>query len=210
MNENHDIANEINLSHQFLIQLDRRNGKDFKCYSVGTDIFRAYVRQTTGYSEPDRSSYTDIVTLCRDICGVNLSIGYRNEHSADEHLVVEEWVNTLNICRKWLSEQTTPNNRINSDWQFRCAPLPAGYAERSANKEEGAMHFTQKILLVLILTLVLFYIIAGSLSAIGHPLGDGAVTNILSISLLIVFAWLVFGPLSRLIGQPPRGRGVTP
>jgi len=24
------------------------------------------------------------------------------------------------------------NNRINSDWQIRCAPLPAGYAERSA------------------------------------------------------------------------------
>ena len=24
----------------------------------------------------------------------------------------------------------TPNNRINPDWQFRCAPLPAGYAER--------------------------------------------------------------------------------
>jgi len=23
-----------------------------------------------------------------------------------------------------------PNNRINSDWQFRCAPLPSGYAER--------------------------------------------------------------------------------
>ena len=21
-----------------------------------------------------------------------------------------------------------PNNRINTDWQFRCAPLPAGYA----------------------------------------------------------------------------------
>jgi len=24
----------------------------------------------------------------------------------------------------------THNNRINSDWQFRCASLPAGYAER--------------------------------------------------------------------------------
>lgn len=23
-----------------------------------------------------------------------------------------------------------PNNRINADWQFRCAQLPAGYAER--------------------------------------------------------------------------------
>ena len=22
-----------------------------------------------------------------------------------------------------------PDNRINADWQFRCAPLPAGYAE---------------------------------------------------------------------------------
>jgi hypothetical protein len=23
-----------------------------------------------------------------------------------------------------------PNNRMKSDWQFRCATLPAGYAER--------------------------------------------------------------------------------
>ena len=28
----------------------------------------------------------------------------------------------------WVSE--SHNNRINADWQFRCAPLPAGYAER--------------------------------------------------------------------------------
>ncbi len=26
------------------------------------------------------------------------------------------------------------NNRINSGWLFRCAPLPAGYAERCAAK----------------------------------------------------------------------------
>ena len=108
MNENHDIADKINSSHQFIIQLDRRNGRDFKCYSVGTDDFRAYVSKITGYSEPDRSSYTDIVTLCRDICGVNLSIGYRNEHSEDEHLIIDEWIKTLNICRKWLSEEKLP------------------------------------------------------------------------------------------------------
>jgi hypothetical protein len=28
----------------------------------------------------------------------------------------------------------SPNNRINSDWQFRCAPLPASYAERSVTR----------------------------------------------------------------------------
>jgi len=27
-------------------------------------------------------------------------------------------------------EKDQPNNRINLDWQFRFAPLPAGYAER--------------------------------------------------------------------------------
>lgn len=30
-----------------------------------------------------------------------------------------------NPCEEWLH-----NNRINTDWQFRSAPLPAGYAER--------------------------------------------------------------------------------
>lgn len=115
MNENHDIADKINLSHQFIIQLDRRNGKDFKCYSVGTDKFLAYVKQHTQYSEPDRSSYTDIVTICRDICGVNLSIGYRHEHSENEHLVFGEWVNTLTICREWLSNPELPSFSLNEN-----------------------------------------------------------------------------------------------
>jgi hypothetical protein len=106
--ENKDIAEEINAKHQFMIQLDRRHGLDFKCYSVGTDEFREYVKRVTGYSEPDRFSYTDIVTLCRDITGVNLSVGYRNEHSHNECLHIEEWQNTLELCRRWLSDQELP------------------------------------------------------------------------------------------------------
>ena len=108
MDEHEDIADDINLRHQFAIQLDRRNGKDFKCYEVGTDAFRSYIRKTTGYSEPDRNSFTDIVTLCRTICGVNLSVGYRNEHTADEYLVIDEWQHTLNLCRQWLSADVLP------------------------------------------------------------------------------------------------------
>jgi len=30
------------------------------------------------------------------------------------------------------------HNRINADWQFRCAPLPAGYAGRSHKFNEEA------------------------------------------------------------------------
>ncbi|MEW6710607.1 MAG: hypothetical protein AB1403_12350, partial [Candidatus Riflebacteria bacterium] len=102
MNENPDIRYEINEKSCFAISLDRRNGRDFKCYSVGTDEFRKYIIASTGYSEPNRYSYTDIVTLCEKICGVNLSIGYYNEHNNDEFMVLDEWLHTLNICRIWL------------------------------------------------------------------------------------------------------------
>jgi len=33
------------------------------------------------------------------------------------------------------------NNRINSDWQFRCASLPAGYAERWAGKASKIVYW---------------------------------------------------------------------
>lgn len=112
MDYHSDIADKINECHQFAIQFDRRNGYDFKCYNVGTDEFRAYVKQQTGYSEPDRKLSTDIVTICRDICGVNLSIGYRNEHTAGECLYIDEWLNTLNICRDWLSKADLPRFRL--------------------------------------------------------------------------------------------------
>jgi hypothetical protein len=108
MDENIDIADEINRNHQFMVQLDRRNATDYKCYNVGTDDFRRYVEESTGYSEPDLCSATDIKVLCRDITGVNLSIGYHNEHKTEEYLVLAEWQHTLNICRRWLSEVQLP------------------------------------------------------------------------------------------------------
>lgn len=108
MKEHSDIANDINTNHQFAVQLDRRNGSDFKCYSVGTDEFRNYVERITNYQEPDRSSYTDIVTVCHTITGVNLSIGYHHEHTKNEYLVIEEWANTLELCRRWFSAEGLP------------------------------------------------------------------------------------------------------
>jgi len=35
-------------------------------------------------------------------------------------------------------EKGIVNNRINTDWQFRCAPLPAGYAKRYAIRKSTA------------------------------------------------------------------------
>jgi len=108
MRENSDVADEINSVHQFMIQIDRRNSSDYKCYHRGTDEFRTYVNAKTDYTEPDRKSATDIVELCRDICGVNLSTGYYNEHTSGEYLVISEWQNTLDVLKSWLAEEELP------------------------------------------------------------------------------------------------------
>lgn len=106
--ENQDLAEEINTEHQFIVEFDRRNSKDYKCYEVGTDEFRKYIETVTGYKEPNRRSATDIRILCQKICGVNLSIGFYNEHSEDEYLVYEEWLSTLKMAQKWLSRDDLP------------------------------------------------------------------------------------------------------
>ena len=108
MREHPDIKKEINNDHQFVVQFDRRNGRDFKCYSVGTEEFREYVEEKTGFSDAGRTSATDIVTLCENVCGVNLSIGYQNEHRPEESLVFSDWENTLGISRKWFKETDLP------------------------------------------------------------------------------------------------------
>jgi len=63
VNSNNDVATEINEKHQFMIQLDRRNANDFKCYDVGTAEFRKFIRDKTGYTDAGKSAYTDICTL---------------------------------------------------------------------------------------------------------------------------------------------------
>ncbi len=74
-----ELLAELNSRYQFMVQIDRRNRADFKCYDVGTDEFRSYVAEMTGFQEPDQRSSTDIRHLAQDICGVNLSCGYQHE-----------------------------------------------------------------------------------------------------------------------------------
>lgn len=104
-NECPSLFKEIN-QHNFALQFDRRNATDYKVYYLPvSQEFHQYIQQKTGYTEPNRSSCTDICTLCQDICGANLSIGYYNEHDSSEYLNVEEWYHTLSITRKMLAKR---------------------------------------------------------------------------------------------------------
>lgn len=98
--------NEIN-SHQFIIQFDRANKNDLVFYDVGTKDFVEYMVEKTGY-KPERGISTDIRELCKDICGVNISIGYYNQHKENEKLVLSEYFNTLAIIKKLLSQENIP------------------------------------------------------------------------------------------------------
>jgi len=103
-----DLFEEIN-EHQFALQFDRRNGADYKVYYLPvSDAFHQYIKKNTSYEEPDHSSRTDICVLCQDICGANLSIGYYDEHTNNEHLNVNEWNQTLTLTRAMLANYCPP------------------------------------------------------------------------------------------------------
>ena len=97
-----ELFEELN-GHQYILEFDRRHARDYKVYNIPvTDEFKRFIEGSTGYTEADRYSSTDITRLCRKICGANLSVGYYREHHEDEYLVFNEWLNTLNIAREML------------------------------------------------------------------------------------------------------------
>ncbi len=86
-------------------------------YDVGTNEFAEYVKQKTGYV-PKQGFSTDIKVLCHTLCGVNMSVGYYEEHTSDERLVLDQWKNTLQIARNWLSEKDLPTFKQNWNDRF--------------------------------------------------------------------------------------------
>lgn len=103
-----EIVVEINQA-QYMVQLDRRGALDYKVYNLPVpEEFHSFIIEKTGRTEPDKGSRTDIVVLCKTICGVNFSIGYYNEHSAGEHLVLSEWLQTFRMVAKLIAPTGQP------------------------------------------------------------------------------------------------------
>ena len=89
-----------------MLQLDCRGASDYKTYGipVTADFLSFMEERETGYVRTEGTGKTDIGTLCRDVCGVNLGVGYYNEHHPEETLVVAVWERTLNIVRTMLDK----------------------------------------------------------------------------------------------------------
>lgn len=105
------VFDEINRKHQFVVQLDRHGRENFVHYGKATEAFENYVKDEMKY-DLERGTSSDIKILCETVCGVNLCIGYYNEHSSAEYLDQEEWAKTLHRCHAWLKEKETPLPRF--------------------------------------------------------------------------------------------------
>lgn len=93
---------------KYIIQLDRRGANDCVFYGCGNTEFIEYV-ESFGFTEAI-GTFTDISMLCPEwkVAGVNLSVGYRDEHSVSEVLFVGHLMNTINKVVSMLQAQNVP------------------------------------------------------------------------------------------------------
>lgn len=100
----------------FFIQLDRKNGKDAVFYNDEPKPFITYITKF-GFHK-DVGSFSDITILGKEmkLCGVNLSVGYYNNHTENEYLMVESLLATVektkSIVRDAINRGTVWNNEI--------------------------------------------------------------------------------------------------
>ena len=94
---------------KYMIQLDRRGTNDCVFYDCFNPEFVSYI-ESFGFVE-HTGSFSDISFLMPawDICGVNLSVGYENEHSRVELLYINPLLDTIEKVKKMLTVETIPD-----------------------------------------------------------------------------------------------------
>lgn len=88
----------------YLIELDRAHSNDCVFYSCDNRKFKRYV---AGFGfEEAIGSFTDISVFMEawGIAGVNLSIGYDNEHSYGEYININDFENTVSKVENMIKE----------------------------------------------------------------------------------------------------------
>lgn len=110
--------NHLNKTHQFAIQFDRANSKDLVYYDVGTAKFAKYCEDSTGFKSTT-GSFSDIAVICKEICGVNMSVGYYGQHGNTERIELDEWEHTLNVARKWIDTENLPKFLLSDGEKYK-------------------------------------------------------------------------------------------
>lgn len=110
---------------KYLIQLDRRGANDCVFYDCYNEKFIDYV-ESFGFTE-NFGSFSDICIICPawKIAGVNLSIGYQDEHSFSETLWIGYMNQTINkVIRMLKVAESAPTfeyieNPYTQEWYLK-------------------------------------------------------------------------------------------
>lgn len=89
---------------KYIIELDRRGSDDCVFYQCENEEFEAYI-ESFGFVM-NFGSFSDISTICPawKVAGVNLSIGYYDEHSYCETLYIGQMFNTINKVKHMFNQ----------------------------------------------------------------------------------------------------------
>lgn len=125
---------------KYLIELDRQGSMDAVFYDCETADFKEYV-ESFGFLEA-KGSFSDISFLMSEwkICGVNLSVGYKDEHTRAETLNFNFLFNTVEKVKKMLQaidipdfvfeeKLYIPTKMYNFDFGATCAKCKAHFSE---------------------------------------------------------------------------------
>ena len=92
----------------YIIQLDRQGANDCVFYNCNNPEFEKYIEEFGFVS--DFGSFSDISAICPTwgVAGVNLSVGYINEHTLQETLHVKFWKRTIKQVEKMFKKEKIP------------------------------------------------------------------------------------------------------
>ena len=102
---------------RYIVELDRQGSKDCVFYQCDNPDFTNYI-SSFGFEE-NFGTFSDISEICPawEIAGVNLSIGYKDEHSLIERLYIDDMFNTIDKVNRMIED--IPNLKEN----FKYIPI---------------------------------------------------------------------------------------
>lgn len=89
---------------KYLIELDRQNDYDCVFYFCNNKEFMDYIESFGYIKTHGTSSDVKYISFLWDIAGVNLSIGYRNQHTEDEILDINSMFKTISKVEMMLND----------------------------------------------------------------------------------------------------------
>lgn len=130
---------------RYIIELDRRGSNDCVFYNCNNVEFTEYVEEF-GFVE-HWGTFSDISILCPKwgVAGVNLSIGYRDEHSTSEILFLTHMINTIEKVKKMLTAKEIPSfkyipmfheNHFTWNYNYGFTEIPCSKCKKMFLEEE--------------------------------------------------------------------------